>query len=349
MSLPEPRRLLLVKLSSIGDVVQSLPVASALRRRFPEAYLAWAVGPAAADVVVGHPALDRVLVVGGSPTQEADGADVLPALTAVRELRRALRRYDFDTTLDIQGLFKSALVAWLTGAPTRVGFRTLHEGTFLLNNRRLVPYRKDVHAVDSYLDFAEVLGAERAPVEFRLAISGADGEVVDQLLAGHRELVALIPGARWESKMWPAERFAKVADALSEQFGLTAVVTGAAGDAELAARIGAAARSPIVDLTGRTTLKQAAELLRRCRVTVGNDTGPLYLSSAVGTRTVGLFGPSDARRLGPYGDGHAKVVAEVDCAPCRNRTCRRRTCMESISPEQVIEAAANLLADGQGV
>ena len=222
-----------------------------------------------------------------------------------------------------------------------VGLDALDDGASLRVGGKEVVVTMDGHTVEPLFFPGGDLG--------RLAISGADCEVVDQLLAGHRELVALIPGARWESKMWPAERFAKVADALSEQFGLTAVVTGAAGDAELAARIGAAARSPIVDLTGRTTLKQAAELLRRCRVTVGNDTGPLYLSSAVGTRTVGLFGPSDARRLGPYGDGHAKVVAEVDCAPCRNRTCRRRTCMESISPEQVIEAAANLLADGQGV
>ncbi|MBN1461156.1 MAG: glycosyltransferase family 9 protein [Armatimonadetes bacterium] len=349
MTLAEPKRLLLVKLSSIGDVVQSLPVARSLRRRFPNAYLAWAVGPAAADVVAGHPDLDRVVIVGGAPGHEAEGLDVVPPLSAVGTLRRALRRYEFDTTLDLQGLFKSALVARLSGAPRRVGFRTLHEGTFLLNNRRLVPNRRDVHAVDSYLDFAEVFGASREPVEFRIAISETDREVVDELLAGHEELAALIPGARWDSKMWPAERFAAVADTVAERFGLTSVVTGASRDTELAARIASAARRPILDLTGRTTLKQAAELFRRCRVTIGNDTGPLYISSAVGTRTVALFGPSDAHRLGPYGEGHAKLVADVDCAPCRNRTCRTRTCMESITPEQVVEAAASLLADRQGV
>jgi heptosyltransferase-1 len=347
MSLAEPKRLLIVKLSSIGDVVQSLPVATALRRRFPDAYLAWAVGPAAADVLVGHPHLDRVLIVGGLPGRKSEDADVLPPLAALPGLRRALRKIGFDTTLDLQGLFKSALIAWLTGAQRRLGYRTLHEGTFLFNNRRLVPNRRDVHAVDSYLDFVEVLGADRSPVEFSIATSDVDREAVDELLDGGDTLAALIPGARWDSKIWPPERFAAVADVLADHFGLASIVVGASRDTGLAGRIRSAARRPILDLTGRTTLGQLAEVFRRCRLTVGNDTGPLYISSAVGTPTIALFGPSDARRLGPYGDGHAKLVTEAKCAPCRNRTCADRTCMDSIAPEQVIEAARGLLRKKQ--
>jgi heptosyltransferase-1 len=121
------------------------------------------------------------------------------------------------------------------------------------------------------------------------------------------------------------------------------VVVGTAADAPLARDIAAASRAPVIDLTGKTTLKQLAEVLRRCRVTIGNDTGPLYISAAMGTPTVAVFGPTDSRRLGPYGDGHAKVIADIDCAPCRNRRCSRRRCMELIEPARVAAAARGLL------
>ncbi len=341
-------RILLVKLSSIGDVVQALPVARALRQRFPRAHIAWAVGPAAADIVTGNPHLDEVLVIGGTRTSGGQ-VRVLPPLTAPARLRGALRETTYDVALDLQGLFKSALIAYLSGAKERIGYRTLREATFLFCNRRIVPDRRDVHAVDSYLDFAEALGAERAPVRFDIAISESDRRAVDELLDGENSLAALIPGARWESKLWPTERFAAAADALADEFDVTPVVLGAQEDRGLASAIAQAARARVIDLTGRTSLKQAAEVLRRCRVTVGNDTGPLYLSAAVGTPTVALFGPSDARRLGPYGDGHGKVVAEVECAPCRNRRCRNRTCMESIEPDEVMEAVRGLLRGNRKV
>ena len=152
-----------------------------------------------------------------------------------------------------------------------------------------------------------------------------------------------MPGARWESKRWPAARFAGAADTLRGELGLTSVVVGGAGDGELAERICAESESAVVDLTGRTTLKELAEVFRRCRVTVGNDTGPLYVSFAVGTPTVAVFGPTDARRLGPYGEGHAKVTAGVECAPCRRRRCVPLRCMDAIAPETGVEAASRLV------
>jgi len=336
------KRILIVKLSSIGDVVMTLPVAGALRRRFPSAYIAWAVGPAAEEVVAGNPHLSEVLVVGGR--RNGEGVRAAPPLTELWRLRRELRQIGFEVTLDLQGLFKSAAVAYLSGARERIGFRSWREGTFLLNNRRVVAYRPEAHAVDLYLDFAKIMGAEREPVEFRIAVSEEDKRKVDELLGGRDKLVAMIPGARWESKLWPTERFAAVAKGLAEEFGLRPVVVGAAGDKRLGALIAAACKHEVIDLTGKTTLKQAAEVFRRCRVTVGNDTGPLYISAAMGTPTVAVFGPSDARRLGPYGEGHAKVVARVACAPCRNRKCRPRKCMEAISVERVLAAARGLLA-----
>jgi ADP-heptose:LPS heptosyltransferase len=182
-------------------------------------------------------------------------------------------------------------------------------------------------------------------VRFDIAVGEAERAAVDRLLAGRENLAALIPGARWDSKRWPVERFAGIADVLSRDFGLTGVVTGGPEETGLAAEVCAKARSPVIDLAGKTTLKEAAEVFRRCRVTVGNDTGPLYMSAAMGTPTVAVFGPTDARRLGPYGRGHAKVTSGVPCAPCRNRSCRPLKCMETISVEMVATAAARLLRE----
>jgi heptosyltransferase I len=333
-------RLLIVKMSSIGDVVQALPVAAALRRKYPEAFLAWAVQPAAQEALTGNPHLNEVLVVGGE--QALTGARAVPPLSSPLKLRKALHSFHFDLALDLQGLLKSAAVAYLSGAKKRLGYDSFHEGTRLCYTQ-LIPKRTDIHAVDSYLDFAAALDAPREPVAFTLVASDEDRRRVDELLTGPGRWAAIIPGARWESKLWPAERFAAVATALQQAFGLTSVIIGAAGDAALAARIMSATPAPLLDLTGKTTLKQAAEVFRRCVVTIGNDTGPLYLSSAVGTPTVAVFGPTDARRLGPYGPGHAKVVAQVDCTPCRNRQCQHLRCMESITPEQVMMAVRRLL------
>lgn len=333
-------RILIVKLSSIGDVVMSLPVAAALRRQYPGAYLAWVVQPAAAGVLTGNPHLNEVLVTGGAQ----QGARALPPLSSPFTLRRELRALKFTTSLDLQGLLKSAMLGWLSGARERVGYRSWQEGVRICYTRT-APRRMDIHAVDSYLDLAAAVGAARTPVTFDLAVSDEDRAQVAQLLADRGPIATLIPGARWESKLWPPARFAAVADALHTEFGLTSAIIGGPGDTALAVAIAAAASAPLLDLTGKTTLKQAAEVFRRSRLTIGNDTGPLYLSSAVGTPTVAVFGPSDPRRLGPYGPGHAKVVTAVDCAPCRNRQCRDRRCLDTLSPEAVMAAVRSLLRD----
>ena len=342
MARRDPDRLLIVKLSSIGDVVQSLPVLAALRRRFPQAYIAWAVKPAAADVLVGSPHLSETLVLGGDHAEEP-GVRRLPPLTAPGRLARALRGIRFDLALDMQGLLKSALVAYLSGAPERIGFRNRQEGAFLLNTRSVVPDRRDTHAVDAYLGFAEALRAPVLPLDFTIATTEADRETAARLLGDRDDVVALVPGARWLSKRWPTARFAIVADALGAEFGCTSVVVGGPSDGALAAEIASAATSAVLDLTGRTSLKQLAEVFRRCRAVVSNETGPMYIAAAVGAPTVAIFGPTDPKRLGPYGDGHAKVTARVPCGPCRRRSCRPLSCMEKITPEQVIAEARKLL------
>ena len=337
----------LVKLSSIGDVVHALPVAAALRRKFPGAYIAWAVQPAAADIVVGNPHLDETLVVGGSGAT-GPGVRHLPGLSSPQRLARALRAHRFDLALDMQGLLKSAWTSFLSGARHRIGYRRAGEGAFLLYTHRLVSNRADAHAVDIYLEFAKLLGAPTDPLDFTIAVSEEDRRAVDDLLGPGDNLVALVPGARWLSKRWPAARFAELADLLAEGFGCTIVLVGDARDAPLSRQIGALARTHVLDLTGRTTLKQLAETLRRCHATISNDTGPMHISAALATPTVGIFGPTNPVRVRPYGEGHITVTPSVSCHPCRRRECSPLKCMESITTEEVFAAARRLLERRRG-
>lgn len=326
----EPRRILIVKLSSLGDVVQCLPTLTALRRAFPHAHIAWLVGPAASGIVAMHPALDEAYVLGDGSAHSRR----LRPVPSWPEACKVLRAQRFDYSLDMQGLFRTALLAFLIGAPERVGFRSLQEGAFMLCNRRVVPDRKDIHAVEGYLGFARYMGADDSLVEFGLIETPEDADWANRCLQSHqaREPVAIAPGSRVAKKRWPVDRFAQVASMLA-QAGLTPVIVGSAADAPLGEEI--RRRAPSLDLTGKTSLPQLFALLRRCRAFIGNDSGPLHLAVAAGIPTVALFGWSNPARTGPYGTGHIILQG------------RGARWADAITPEQVTGAALSIARAGR--
>jgi lipopolysaccharide heptosyltransferase I len=323
----KPARILIIKLSSLGDVIHSLPTLTAIRRAYPEAHIAWVAGPKAAEIVARHPGVDRVYGIGVSG--ECAGKFVpLPSLLAAVRVLRAER---FDVSLDLQGLFRTACLAFAVGAPQRVGFRGFQEGAFLLCNRRVIPERDDIHAVHGYLQFARYLGADDSTAEFGLREEPQDKEWVEVFLAaepGTAPLVAIAPGASSLRKRWTTRGFAETARALRIR-GARVVVVGSAGDGQMAAQI--CSESGAEDLSGRTGLLQLAALLRRCALFIGNDSGPLHLAAAVGAPCIALFGPTNPLRTGPFGNhtvllGHGLLWAE------------------KIEPGQVIKAAEAILA-----
>jgi len=334
-------RLLIIKLSSLGDVVHALPTLAALRRRFNDAHIAWLVGPAAAGIVAGHPMLDQTFIwrSGSAPI-----APRTEGLAHTRGLIRRLRAERFDITLDLQGLFRTAILAFASGAPRRVGFRNFQEGAFLFNNERAIPDRKDVHAVHGYLAFAAHLGAATEPIEFVFPESPGAEQRLDELLvpAAGKSVVALISDAGWPSKRWPAERFAAVADALAGD-GAACVIIGGADSQPLAEEISGRARSRPINAAGRTVLADLPALFRRCAAAVANDSGPMHIAAAVGCPVVALFGPTSPARTGPFGDGHVVIEAPLPCLGCRRRECSHLHCMTEINTPQVIAAAHGLL------
>ena len=352
LELDRINRILIIKLSSIGDVVHTFPMLTALRRRFSKASIAWLVQSASAELVSGHQALDATYVLGNYRT------NILPEagtqwFQSGRQLARRLRAEQFDLSLDVQGLFRSSIYGWLSRARWRVGFRNRQELAFLFNNLSVIPDRRDCHALEGYLEFARFFDAPIEPLAFDLPIRHEDREWATEFLRSHElaesaPLIALMPGTRWDTKRWPADRFATVAAMLSQQYGVPFVITGGPADQTLAQAIQALAEgTQIVDATGQTSLRQLAALLERCRLAITNDSGPMHIAAALGVPVVAIFGPTSPLRVGPYGAGHRVIQASLSCVGCYRRKCSSLECLRRVTPAEVAQAAGDLI--GQAV
>jgi len=303
---------LIVKLSSLGDVVHALPVAATLRARLPGARITWAVERREAVVLDGHPAVERVLVVdtrgwraaGGLRSHAAAGAGIAAALRRVRGGR-------FDVALDLQGLLKSGMLAGLSRAPLRIGFaRGLcrEPVSAVFTNRRVTPPPGARHIVDQCLALLAPLGIAEPVREFRLPADAGAEAAVDEAFAAaglkpHDRLVVLNPGAGRADKRWPVERFRSLAARLATEAGAHVLVVWGPGEESAARAIAGPAGGRVV-LAPPTDVHRLIAVLRRASVVVAADTGPLHLAAALGTPCVGLYGPTRAERNGPYGAGH---------------------------------------------
>ena len=339
----EHPRILIVKLSSFGDVLHALPTLEALRDLYPQGRLTWLVEAAYAPVLEQHPALDQVWRGPRlRPGQFFSGAN--PAL--LTGLVRHLRALPFDVVIDLQGLLKSAVCVALAQSPRKVGYDRTREWSYRVLSERVAPFDPEAHAVHRYLNLAHYLGAPITPPRFRLAL-GAETQVYHLLPAGAtRGLAVLHPGARWPSKLWAAAAWARLADWLSREHGLRVVFTGAVADQGLVAAILSQTQEPVISLAGRTTLPELAAVLRRARLAVTTDTGAMHLAAALGTRTVALFGPTAPWRTGPFGEGHEVVRLGLDCSPCFKRRCREPRCLTDLAPELAQAACEKILSSG---
>lgn len=332
-----PQRILIVRLSAIGDVIHGLPVLNALREAFPKAFLGWVVEGRASCLLDGHAALDRLISVPRG---------WLKSPRAIWRLRHQLRTLAFDTTIDIQGLTKSAVAAWLSGAERRIGFDGA-KGRELSRwlNTELVSSTAQ-HVVDCNLELLRPLGIQSPKVRFELPEKAEDRSSADRLLrrVGLEKGFALInPGAGWPSKLWPAGRFAAVAQHLGRVWRLPSVVVWAGKQEQALAHEVVAHAQGYAWEAPATSLLELASLARRAHLFLASDTGPLHLAVAVGTPSVGLFGPMPAERNGPYGPGHVAIQAVRFEGTSRQRRHAPREVMEAITVEMVCEACDRVL------
>jgi len=345
-----PRRVLLVKPSSLGDVIHALPVAVALKEAFPGVEVDWVVGRPYAELVAAQPAVERTLLF---ERRRWGGWGFWHHRREWRNLVARLREAKYDVAIDLQGLARSAALTRASRAPARVGLTTAREFGRFAYTVAVRPRHPEAHAVDRYLQTLRALGVTPpAEPRFELAVPEHARRRVDALLAEElvaEEIVCVAPGARWETKRWPAERFAQVAAGLARCHGpggqdnVRVIVVGTEDDAERARVVTEGVGEQALDWTGRTSLVELAALLERSALLLTNDSGPMHLAAAVGTPLVAVFGPTNPSRTGPYGERAVVVTSAAHCAPCYRRQCERLVCLREVRVESVLHHAQALL------
>jgi heptosyltransferase-1 len=339
-------RILIVKPSSFGDIVMTLPALALLRRKHPGAELGWFVNAEFAGLLDGHPMLARLHVWDRG--RRGSIAGFVRGAASLRHVLREVRALHYDVAYDFQGLFRSGVVTKRSGAPVRIGFNDARElSTAFYTDKRTVPAGL-AHAVDRYRALVDPQATDK--VEFPLAIDENARAEAQALLAelglqAGEPFVAINPAARWPSKQWPPERFGAAAARLHQHAGLRSVCIGSASFRKEADAVAKAGGEAVLDATGRTSLKGLAALLQHAGFLLTNDSGPMHLAVAVGTPVVALFGPTDPAKIGPYGPGHEVVGVPMDCTPCAQRDCPiRPSCMDSLDLESVVRACERTLA-----
>jgi heptosyltransferase-1 len=341
------RTVLIVKLSSLGDVVHALPVASALKSTDPSLRITWAVEEWAAPVVAGHRAIDRVVLF---PTMRWWPSRPIVWARKLQQAVRELRSESYDVALDLQGLARSAVVTALSSAPRRLARAGQREGAHLVSYGVRLP-SEPLHAVDEYLHVASSLGAARQPAVFAIPVSGAARQRVDTLLSSRGvsstdRLVVVNASAAGSWKRWAPDRWAAVVDGLADLGRV--ILSGARGRGRVHAEIAQRARRRPVDLTGGTTLEELVALLERAALHVAPDTGTIHLAVALGTPVVGVYGPTPPWRVGPYRQPHSVVYHADQCgATCPAYCLYGRRCLGAVTADEVIASAHEVLASSR--
>ena len=327
-----PQRVLIIKPSSLGDVATALPMLCDLRRAYPGARIDWLVAPAFAALVRGHDAVNEVLLF---ERRELGAWWYSPgALGKFRDLNRRLRAGNYDCVVDAQGLLRSGYFAWVTGATMRIGFADAREGGGMFYTHRVAIRREEAMAVVRMRALLDPLGVQHdgAP-EYRVPLGAeAVAKAAAVVPAGGRGAIGFIPGSRGEGKRWSAEGFAHVISVLAKEHAV--VLFGSPDERELCEEIvrrSGSAGCARVNLAGKTNIAEMTAALARCRLIIGNDTGPLHVAVALGRPILGLYGKTDPRSVGPYGQLE-NVVRFTPDAPWQ------------ATADTVIERAASLLA-----
>lgn len=321
------KRVLIVKLSSLGDLIHALPTIHCLKVGLP-ATITWVVNAVYAPLLRYAADVDEVI-----------SFDRKHPVRGLWGVVRELRGREFDLVIDLTGLFKSALISRLAGGRLCLGPSFAREFSWLFYHRQVGSSDLNRHAVERYFDVVRALDVKDGNRVFPLTFPPASFA-----LDGGRPTVVLVPGARWPSKLWPVASFADVADRLRRD-GIQVLMVGE----ELpTAEDPLASLEGVVDLRGRTSLAELGGILQRADLVIANDTGPMHLAASLGRRVIALMGPTDPRRTGPYGTGHRVFSTRPPCSPCFSKVCRNpagQVCLQDVRPTDVYAAAVAMLGD----
>jgi lipopolysaccharide heptosyltransferase I len=340
-------KILILKPSSLGDVIHALPVLRLLKRHLPKSEIYWWLDAALVPLLEKDPDLSGII-----PFQRQRWA----ALRRWPEIARSvavMRRHRFDWAIDLQGLARSSMFAWLANAGLTVGLDNLREGSRegAVALYDITPPRApaNLHAVDRYLAVLPLLGV---PVRRDFDWLPRRPEIAAQVERKWGNLstarwIALLPGGRWDNKRWPVQYWLELIKLMRQTPELKFVILGSKDEQSLGESIIAADPARCLNLAGQTSLAEMIEWVRLSKLIVTNDTGPMHVAAAMGRPVIALFGPTHPASTGPYGQlGNVLQTTTLSCVPCMSQKCSYRdplACLHSITPQSVFEKARQIL------
>ncbi len=322
----KPNRILIVKLSSLGDLFHALPAVHCLREQL-DAEIHWVTQTEYAGLVGCFTDVSRIIVYNRRAPIRGFGA-----------LWRELRAEKYDLVVDLQGLLKSALIARLARAGRRIGPSFAREGSRLFYTSLAGPRQRNRHAVEENMDIVRYLGLNPTPPLFPVKFP-------EHKLDTPGPRIGLIPFSRWPSKNWPSANFAETCRRLRPETGGTFYLFGGGDDAAGCVAIAGQLPGAAVNLAGTTSLVETGSILKQMDLVIANDTGPMHMAAACGVPVLALFGPTDPKRTGPYGARHRVLQSPLPCQPCRQRVCVRKEgdCLSALPVSEVVETALDML------
>lgn len=339
------KRILIVNVNWVGDIIFSTPFIRTVRMANPDARIACLVHPRCVGMLESNPRLDEIIIYD----EEGSHKGVIGKAGLVFELRKGR----FDTAFILHRSFTKALLTWMAGIPERVGYATKNRGGILTTV--VEDPETECHKVEYFLNIARAAGMKPDSLSYEFFVEPSDRAFVAELLAkngitGKDKVVVLCPGGNWDPKRWPKERFASLADLLTEKAAARIVISGSAKDVALAQEVKGLMKNSSVVTAGETTLRQLGALLGRADLVVANDSGPMHIAVAMKTKTIALFGPTSPRLTGPYGEGSYIVIEgkagtkEAACeVPCYDVSCGSNDCMKGIDVADVMGKAMEML------
>lgn len=339
-----PRRLLFIKPSALGDVVQALPLARAAKERWPDVTIGWVIAAGLRRVVQLSPWIDEIY-------EFHRGAGLWSFLKLCRELRSR----DFDSVIDLQGLLRTGVMTLSTGSANRIGLQTSREGSSWAYHAMVDQTSRQIPAHARYWKMAEAWGVSTRYTTPSIVVPQSDQQLVESWLESlPRPLIGIQPGTRWVTKSWPVESFAQVAMELAEQTQGSLIILGAPDETQLTGKCSELIGSvnpqvKMIDLGGKSSLPQLASLLSRLNVLVCNDSGPMHLAAEMQTPVTAVFTCTDPVQSGPPGSIHQLISTKLPCRAGYHKHCpmtgdNHLACFRDVTVQQVASAAMKILS-----
>ena len=331
-------RLLIVKLSALGDVVQTLPSLTLLKKYLPSAKVDWVVDERNAGILKGHPFIENLIVFSKS---------YLNSFAKLKDFVKNLRSHFYEFAIDYQGLFKSGVITGFSRSQKKVGFSNSRELSWIFYNTKLPAYDPELHAVKRYLLLTkEVLKMCKINVQEKdiPKVVWQKEFLEPRMLKGN--YIVIVPGARWKTKLWELSHWRKFVLDFKKVFPeIEVIISGTKGEIEIkkwAEEVEKEVKG-VSSFVGKISLSNLVNLLAYARCIITVDTGPMHIASALKVPIVALFGPTSEQRTGPWSPVQEVITADIPCRPCFKKKCPHKNCMKEISPEKVVETTCKLI------